>query len=585
LNGGAIAGATTSSYTIQSAQLSDAGSYTLVATNPYGTATSAAAVFAVAFLPVTFTQQPQSRTVMLGGAATFQAFVTGSTPLFFQWRKDGLYLEGATNAALTISNARASDVGNYFVVVTNRVGAVNSNVVRLDLATSTPSPPTIAFTLQPQGATVTAGGVATFQVATSGTAPISLQWRRDNLPIAGATSAMLHIADVQPAHAGSYTVVATNAAGAITSNAAVLVVNVPLVVPTITLASRSQESLLGATIELTVGVSGSTPMNFQWTKNGAAIAGATKSTLSLASIRHPDAGAYAVVISNGAGAVTSESVSVTVKNPGRLANLSILTALAAPGDTFSLGVVLGGPGVVGTLPVLVRAAGPSLAPFGVTDALADPRLEISSGATRGGENDDWGGSATIAAAAARVGAFPFSDSASKDAAFLASAFGMGEATIKVSGAPTSTGTVIAELYDASPRTSLAIDTPRLVNLSVLKAIGSRLTAGFVIDGTTDVSVLIRAIGPSLAEFGVSGFTVDPRIELRHGDGGALASSNDWGATPALADTFRQVGAFPLSVSSKDAALVAKLAPGSYTVEVTGASPDGGTVLVEIYEVP
>ena len=101
--GSAIAGATTSAHTIQSVQQSDAGSYTLVATNPYGTATSAAAAVTVAILPVTFTQQPQSRTVVLGGSTTFQAVVTGSLPIFFQWRKDGENVEGATNAALTIS--------------------------------------------------------------------------------------------------------------------------------------------------------------------------------------------------------------------------------------------------------------------------------------------------------------------------------------------------------------------------------------------------------------------------------------------------------------------------------------------------
>lgn len=586
-DGANLTGATLSSYPIPAAQLSDAGSYSVVATNDYGTATSTAVTVKVVILPVTFTQQPQSRAVALGSSLTLQVGVTGSLPISYQWRKDGVNVDGATNAWLSLPNVRSADLGDYYVFVVNPAGAVSSATARLVLADPPPPPPppSLAITQHPQAATILAGGNATFQVTATGTGPLAYQWLKDNTPLPGATAATLAIAAAQPAHAGVYTVAVTNAAGTMISTPAALVVNLPLVAPTIASPPRPQERLLGASVEFTVTASGSPPLVFQWTKNGAPIPGETRATLALASIRHADAGSYAVAVSNAAGSVTSAGATLAVANPGRLANLSLLATLTSSDDPLSLGFVLGGAGTTGSLPLLIRAAGPSLVPFGVGHPLADPRLEIFTGAVRHGANDDWGGNEAVHAAAMQVGAFSFSSGASKDAAFFAPALGRGEASVKVSGAPGNTGTVIAELYDASPRAALTIETPRLINLSVLKALGSGLTTGFVIDGTTELTLLIRAVGPSLASFGVSDFAADPRIELRGRAGGSLGQNNDWGGTAALLATFMQVGAFPLPNASKDAALVVRLAPGTYTVDVTDTVPNAGLALVEIYELP
>ena len=130
-------------------------------------------------------------------------------------------------------------------------------------------------------------------------------------------------------------------------------------------------------------------------------------------------------------------------------------------------------------------------------------------------------------------------------------------------------------------------TPRLVNVSVLKVIPARtpLTAGFVIGGTTAKTVLIRAIGPSLAMFGLADFMVDPQLGLFAG-GNPIATNDNWGGEPQLAAVSGAVGAFALSsVASRDAVLVATLPPGAYTAQVTASDGGAGTALVEVYEVP
>ena len=121
---------------------------------------------------------------------------------------------------------------------------------------------------------------------------------------------------------------------------------------------------------------------------------------------------------------------------------------------------------------------------------------------------------------------------------------------------------------------------------MLKNIGSGLTAGFVIGGSTSKTVLIRAIGPTLAgaPFNVSGVVADPQLALFSGST-KIGENNDWGGTATLTAAFTQVGAFALPATSKDAVVLATLLPGNYTVQVSGVGNTTGLALVEVYEVP
>jgi len=103
----------------------------------------------------------------------------------------------------------------------------------------------------------------------------------------------------------------------------------------------------------------------------------------------------------------------------------LLTTLTDAADTFTSGAVVGGAGTIGPQPLLVRAAGPSLEALGVTEVVDDPILEVFTGATKIGENDDWGGDPATAAAMNRVGAFLFNSPLSRDAAISLPALARG----------------------------------------------------------------------------------------------------------------------------------------------------------------
>jgi hypothetical protein len=126
-----------------------------------------------------------------------------------------------------------------------------------------------------------------------------------------------------------------------------------------------------------------------------------------------------------------------------------------------------------------------------------------------------------------------------------------------------------------------------VNVSVRKQIeaGGTLTAGFVVDGVTARTVLIRAIGPGLAAFGLTGVMTDPQLALNRGSG-RIAGNDNWGGDGQITAAGSTVGAFAISdTGSRDAMLLITLAPGGYTVDVNGVGGGAGETLVEIYEVP
>jgi hypothetical protein len=130
-----------------------------------------------------------------------------------------------------------------------------------------------------------------------------------------------------------------------------------------------------------------------------------------------------------------------------------------------------------------------------------------------------------------------------------------------------------------------------VNVSARAAVGTggnELVAGFVIGGSTSKTVLIRASGPALDQFGVTGTISDPELQL-YSLGSAntlIASNDDWGGDPEITAAAAGVGAFAWTdPNSADCALLVTLAPGAYTANVVGINAATGVALVEVYEVP
>ena len=259
---------------------------------------------------------------------------------------------------------------------------------------------------------------------------------------------------------------------------------------------------------------------------------------------------------------------------GTLANLSIRTNAGSAAQTVIVGFAVAG----GSKNLLIRGAGPMLGRFGVGNFVADPKLAIYDGDTVIVSNDNWGGSTELRDAASRVGAQPFDDN-SKDAAVL-TVLQSKPYTVQLSG---GSGIVLGEIYDADTGAT----SSRLSNVSARAQVGTGdniLIAGVAVAGNAPVHVLIRGIGPKLADYQVSGVLADPQLKVYSGDT-VIADNDNWGGSAELKAAFDLTGAFKLADNSKDAALLIDLAPGVYTVQVSGVGGTTGIALAEIYEMP
>lgn len=290
---------------------------------------------------------------------------------------------------------------------------------------------------------------------------------------------------------------------------------------------------------------------------------------------------------NDGNVIVSTPVAITVRpaDPGRFVNFSIRNSVSAGTGTLIVGFVVGGAGTQGEKPLLLRAIGPALAAFGVTGFSPDPVATLVAGGTTVAANDNWSGHALVASTGAQVGAFPLDDPNSRDAALVVTR-PPGAQTLQVAG---TDGISLAEIYDAAPPGAYTLATPRLINVSARALLSSgndELIAGVVVTGTTEQAVLIRAVGPALASFGVANALGDPRLEVfRAGTIAPIATNDDWGGGATLATAFIRAGAFDLAPTSRDAAVLVRLAPGAYTARVTTAPGATGVALIDIYEVP
>ncbi|MBI5766288.1 MAG: immunoglobulin domain-containing protein [Verrucomicrobia bacterium] len=356
--------------------------------------------------------------------------------------------------------------------------------------------------------------------------------------------------------------------------------------PTITRQPAAQKVAVGDPVSFQVVASGPAPVSYQWRRNGVAIGGATAATLTIPAAQLADAGGFFVVVSSGPGSTTSETAVLTVVAPPRIANLSIRTGAGAGAQTLIVGVTAGAG--TGRLPALVRGIGPSLAQFGVVDALPALRLSVFAGETLVTSNEGWGGTAEIAARAQQAGAFALSPT-SQDAALLTD-WSAGGFTVQITGQRGATGVALAEVYDTTAPEIVAGGTAlRLVNCSARAQVNAGdgiLIAGFTIAGEVPKRILVRGVGPGLKPFGVADALVDPLLTVYDAKRQLVAFNDDWGkATEDLRAAFARVGAFALPEGSLDGALVVSLAPGSYTAQVAGFAAGTGVGLVEIYELP
>jgi hypothetical protein len=522
------------------------------------------------------TTQPQSLTATVRSNIGISTIASGTPEPTYQWQKNGAAISGAIASTLTLTNVQMSDAGAYSVKASNSAGSVTSNVATLTVNAPI-SPP--YFVTASSSQTVVIGRSAIFQVFAGGEPPFTYQWLKNGTAIAGATSATLGFGSVQASDAGAYSVILSNSGGSITSSPDILMVKTSPFAPGIAAQPASQAVTTGANVTFTVAASGSGTLSYQWQKDGTAITGATGASYSITTTLPADAGSYTCVVTNSAGSSTSAAGTLTVY-PSRLANLSVRAPAGAGDQTLILGFYIGG---TGSKQVLIRGVGPTLAQYGVSGVLADPQLKLFNVANvQINQNDNWGGGTALANAFTAVNDFALPAN-SKDAALLVT-LPLDGYTAQVNSADTSTGVAMIEAYETDTGTPGA----RFTALSARNQVGmgdNILIAGFVVTGNAPKTLLIRGIGPTLANYGVSGVLADPQLALFDGTSTKIAGNDNWGGTTALSDAFTATQAFPLPATSKDAALLVTLQPGLYSAQISGVGGTTGVALVEVYEVP
>ncbi len=181
------------------------------------------------------------------------------------------------------------------------------------------------LTSQPVNETVTAGQSAKFSATASGTAPLAYQWQKSGVNISGATSATYTTPATSTTDSGkTFRVLVSNSAGSILSNSATLTVNAAQVAPSITSQLASQTVASGHAATFTVVASGTTPLSYQWQKNGTSISGATGTSYTTPATTSSDNGAkFQVVVSNAVGSVTSSAATLTVTSGSTVASVTV----------------------------------------------------------------------------------------------------------------------------------------------------------------------------------------------------------------------------------------------------------------------
>jgi len=405
-----IIGANSATYTIGTAQTTDATTYAVVVSNSAGSATSNDATLTVtaATLAPSITTQPASVTVTAGTSASFTVVASGTAPLAYQWRKGGVTISGANSATYTIGSAQTSDAADYAVVVSNSAGSVTSGNATLTIVGGVQQPPSNAtklINLSSRTQVGTGSGITIAGFVLAGTQPKTLLIRGIGpaLTALGVGGAMQD--PTMTIFAGS-TVVATNE-GWKASNADPI---------------RAAAQRLGA---------------FALPESGQ----------DCAILADFAPGIYTVQLKDkngGTGVGLIELYDANTGSDSKLINLSTRAFVGRDASILITGLV-----VSGSTPktVLVRAVGPGLTAYGVDGVLSHPKMSLFSGQQEIATNTGWTTSANraaIASVAAQVGAFPL-DPAGADSAMLLT-LDPGIYTIQVMGANGETGTALVETY-------------------------------------------------------------------------------------------------------------------------------------------
>jgi PKD repeat protein len=346
--------------------------------------------------------------------------------------------------------------------------------------------------------------------------------------------------------------------------------------PLVTTGATPSSGTAGVAIQFTASATdpSGTIASYQWTFDDGTFSIAQNPVKSF-----PAPGIYNVhlTVTDTAGNYVTATVPIVV-GTGSLVNVSTRADVGSGDSVLIGGFIVGGSG---TKKVIIRAIGPSLGQAGVGASLADPTLELhdSSGATIG-TNDNWQstqlGGVITEDQVAEIRARELAPSDPAESVLIAE-LSPGAYTALIRGANGGSGVALEELYDldeSAPARLANISTRGFVQIGENVLIG-----GFIVSGPDSSTVLVRGLGPSLAQAGVANALADTTLDLHDSNGVLIQSNDNW------ADTQKsEVEATGIAPNDPlEAAILQTLTPGGYTATVSGKNSVVGVGLVEIYK--
>ena len=284
-----------------------------------------------------------------------------------------------------------------------------------------------------------------------------------------------------------------------------------------------------------------------------------------------------LLVANDQDGTLSVLQSATPGPPDRLANISTRLGVGTDDNVLIGGFIVDGP-IGSTKQVLIRGIGPTLAPLGVPGAMADPTLELHSGATVLTTNDNWKTDQNGQSQQSAIEATGLAPNEDLESAILID-LAPGLYTVVMRGAENGTGVGLVEVYDLTESA-----TTKMLNISTRGAVGSEnevMIGGIIVNGASPSRVLLRAIGPSLTELGVPGALQDPVLELHDNQGLLITTNDDWQVDDLFAIALTNLAPPDL----RESAILATLYPANYTAIVRGKDGTTGVGLVEAYFLP
>lgn len=256
-------------------------------------------------------------------------------------------------------------------------------------------------------------------------------------------------------------------------------------------------------------------------------------------------------------------------------NVSSRVAVGSGDGAIISGFIISG----GPQAVVARALGPSLTKYGVAGALADPILELhnSNGSTIS-TNDNWAD--TQGPQFKQGGTYRAFQPPTAQEPAIAITLQPGSYTTVVRGKNGTTGVALAEVYAASETATASVSN--ISTRAIVRTGDGVLIGGVTVGGDSNVRVILRALGQSLAKFGVAGVLANPILELHDKDGSLIGYNDNWRDDADQAGRISRAGYAP--ATSFEPAMAVTLAPGNYTAVVRGSGNTSGVALFEAYKI-